>query len=75
MYEPKKNGKAFTSKFVGTGPSSFKKKNLPGRGLTNLRNTDLENLMNEKALTHWGLSRQNQKKQTSPLATLCRSAA
>jgi hypothetical protein len=30
----KKNGKAFTSKFVGTGPSYFKKKNLPGRGLT-----------------------------------------
>ena len=34
MYELKKNGKVFTSKFVGTGPSSYKKKNLPGRGLT-----------------------------------------
>ena len=34
MYEIKKIGKVFTSKFVGTGPSSFKKKNLPGRGLT-----------------------------------------
>jgi len=32
MYELKKIGKVFTSKFVGTGPSS--KKNLPGRGLT-----------------------------------------
>jgi len=32
-YELKKNGKVFTSKFVGTGPSSYKK-NLPGRGLT-----------------------------------------
>jgi len=30
----KKIGKVFTSKFVGTGPSSYKKKNLPGRGLT-----------------------------------------
>jgi len=30
----KKNGKVFTSKFVGTGPSSHIKKNLPGRGLT-----------------------------------------
>jgi len=30
----KKNGKVFTSKFVGTGPSSYEKKNLPGRGLT-----------------------------------------
>jgi len=29
-----KNGKVFTSKFVGTGPSSYEKKNLPGRGLT-----------------------------------------
>ena len=29
-----KNGKVFTSKFVGTGPSSYKEKNLPGRGLT-----------------------------------------
>jgi len=30
----KKIGKLFTSKFVGTGPSSYEKKNLPGRGLT-----------------------------------------
>jgi len=29
-----KNGKVFTSKFVGTGPSSYKKNNLPGRVLT-----------------------------------------
>jgi hypothetical protein len=28
----KEIGKVFTSKFVGTGPSSYKKK-LPGRGL------------------------------------------
>jgi len=34
MYELKKDGKVFTSKFVGTGPSSYEKKNLPGRGLT-----------------------------------------
>ena len=30
----KKIGKALTSKSVGTGPSSYEKKNLPGRGLT-----------------------------------------
>jgi len=30
----KKNGDIFTSKFVGTGPSSYKKKNLPGCCLT-----------------------------------------
>jgi hypothetical protein len=34
MYELKKNGKVFTSKSVGTGPSSCEKKNLEGRGLT-----------------------------------------
>ena len=34
MYELKKIGKVFTSKSVGTGPSSYEKKNLPGRGLT-----------------------------------------
>ena len=30
----KKIGKVFTNKFFGTGPSSYEKKNLPGRGLT-----------------------------------------
>jgi len=36
MYKvKKKNCKIFTSKFVGAGPSSYEKKNLPGRGLTN----------------------------------------
>ena len=34
MYELKKIGKVFTSKFVWTGPSSYKKRNLPGRELT-----------------------------------------
>jgi len=35
MYELKKNiGKLLRSKFVGTGPSSYEKKNLPGRCFT-----------------------------------------
>ena len=35
MHELKKKiGKVFRSKSVGTGPSSYEKKNLPGRGLT-----------------------------------------
>jgi len=34
MYELKKIWKIFTSKFVGTAPSSYEKKNLPGRWLT-----------------------------------------
>jgi len=34
MYKLKKKiGKVFASKYVGTGPSSYKKK-IPGRGLT-----------------------------------------
>jgi len=40
MYELKKMeryGKLFTSKFVGTRPSSYEKKNLPGRGLTKVK--------------------------------------
>jgi hypothetical protein len=36
MYELKKIGKVFTSKFVRTGPSSYKKKNLPDHGLTEI---------------------------------------
>jgi hypothetical protein len=34
MYELKKNGMVFTSKFVGTGPSSYEKRILQGRVLT-----------------------------------------
>jgi len=35
MYEIKNNfGEVFSSKYVGTGPSPYKKNNLPGRGLT-----------------------------------------
>jgi hypothetical protein len=33
VYELKKIGKLFTSKFVGTRPSYYEKKNLPGNGL------------------------------------------
>jgi len=34
MCELTKNGKLFTSKYAGTGPSSYEKKNLPVRGIT-----------------------------------------
>jgi hypothetical protein len=33
-----KTGKVFTSKFVETGPSSYKKKNLLGHGLIKVEN-------------------------------------
>ena len=36
-----KKGKVFTSKFVGTGPPSYKK-NLPDRGLTGLSDTQTD---------------------------------
>ena len=44
----KKIGKVLTSKFVGTGPSSYEKKSLPGRGLT-------------KVEKHWSKVLQNKK--------------
>jgi len=39
MYEPKKIGKVFTSKFVGTGPSSYKKRIYQAAVSQMLRNT------------------------------------
>ena len=54
----KKDGKLFTSKSVGTGPSSYEKKNLSGRGLTRvekqclvilLQITSTENLLKRVA--------------------------
>ena len=41
MYELKKNGKVFTSKFVGTGPSSFEKSIYRTAVSQRLRNTVL----------------------------------
>jgi len=42
VYELKKIGKVFTGKFVGTGPSSYKKKRIYWAGVSQrLRNTVL----------------------------------
>ena len=41
MYELKKIGKVFTSKFVGTGPSSYKKRIYRAAVSQRLRNTPL----------------------------------
>jgi len=41
MYELKKIGKLFTSKFVGTGPSSYKKRIYRAAVSQRLRNTAL----------------------------------
>jgi len=40
MYELKKNGKVFTRKFVGTGPSSYEKIIYGAAVSQRLRNTD-----------------------------------
>ena len=42
MYELKKNGKVFRSKFVGTGPSSYEKRIYRAAVSQRLRNTVLE---------------------------------
>ena len=42
MYELKKIGKVFTSKFVGTGPSSYKKIIYRAAVSQRLRNTGVE---------------------------------
>ena len=42
MHELKKNGKVFTSKFVGTGPSSYEKRIYRAAVSQRLRNTALE---------------------------------
>ena len=42
MRELKKNGKVFTSKFVGTGPSSYEKRNYWAAVSRRLRKTAVE---------------------------------
>ena len=42
MYELKKNGKVFTSKFVGTGPSSYEKRIYRAVVSQRLKNTAVE---------------------------------
>jgi len=42
MYKLKKLGKVFTSKFVGTGPSSYKKRIYGAAVSQILRNTSIE---------------------------------
>jgi hypothetical protein len=48
MYELKKIGKVFTSKFVGTGPSSYKKRIYRTAVSQRLRNTAIEHYFQEE---------------------------
>jgi len=46
MYELKRKiGKVFTSKYVGTGPSSYEKRIYRAEVSQRLRNTDLEDII------------------------------
>ena len=45
MYELKKIGKVFTSKFVGTGPSSYEKRIYRAVVSQRLRNTGIEKVI------------------------------
>jgi hypothetical protein len=56
MYELKKNGKVFTSKFVGTGPSSYEKRIYRGAVSQRLRNSDLANVESGPLFPRSGLT-------------------
>ena len=49
MYELKRNGKVFTSKFVETGPSSYEKRFYRAAVSQRLRNTDLQVMWKDSA--------------------------
>ena len=56
MYELIKNGKVFTSKSVGTGPSSYEKRIYRAAVPQSFRNTGLEGLkMTQKESKHVAL--------------------
>ena len=50
MYERKKNGKVFTSKSVGTGPSSYEKRIYGAAVSQRLRNTGVRDSMDPRCL-------------------------
>ena len=62
MYELKKNGKVFTSKSVGTGPSSCEKRIYRAAVLQWLRNTGLDAYLQLRLLLHLGLHLQSKRK-------------
>jgi hypothetical protein len=51
MYELKKIGKVFTSNFVGTGPSSYKKRIYRAMVSQWLRNTGINNTRTNHGVT------------------------
>ena len=59
MYELKKIGKVFTSKFVGIGPSSYEKRIYGAAVSQRLRNTDVDSksVMDAKISEKFGCKR------------------
>ena len=53
MYELKRNGKVFMSKFVGTGPSPYEKRIYRAAVSQRLRNTALYHCHNLLDLSHF----------------------
>jgi len=52
MCELKKIGKLFTNKFVGTGPSSYKKRIYRAAVSQKLRNTNLKRIISTNCCIH-----------------------
>ena len=52
MYELKKNGKVFTGKFVGAGPSSYKKRIYRAAVSQKLRNAGVKDCSYSTALKY-----------------------
>ena len=52
MYEIKKNGKIFTSKFVGTGPSSYEKRIYQAAVSQSSSNTGVEDVIRKRLTEH-----------------------
>ena len=66
MYELKKIGKVFTGKFVGTGPSSYKKRIYQALVSQSLRNTAIEDKglhLCEKVLSNRFLTRERMRRR------------
>ena len=53
MYELKKIGKVLTSKYVGTGPSSYEKRIYRAAVTQRLRNADVDCLRRRTAVVHF----------------------
>jgi len=65
MYELKKTGKVLTSKFVGTGPSSYEKRIYRAAVSQSLRNTDLQDVFHSKHPSHSWKANSSSARQTN----------